>query len=271
MARTGTSLKAACAALLLSPLAASAGDSPLAALFLEAETGPVKVFRNELGFGAEGTRYSSRDVNQDTPLFNTWRASVEARLGRRHGVVLLYAPLPITTRATLPKDVRFYDTLFPAGTVVEHTYAFTGYRGSYVYRVIDRERLQWDVGVSLQIRTALVELRSLDGLLEAREADIGPVPALKTRLTWRFSERLWAALEIDGLVNPTDPTGGALYDAALTLGIPLDDDDAVSGYLRLRFYGGGVDNPDGDPPLYNFANLGFALAGVRADLVELLD
>ena len=83
---------------LLLPLAAGA-DSPLKALFVEWEAGPVKVFRNELGFGAEGTRYSAEDINQDAPLFNTQRAAVEARLGERHGVVLLYAPLPITTPA----------------------------------------------------------------------------------------------------------------------------------------------------------------------------
>ncbi|NMO17046.1 hypothetical protein HPC49_34595 [Pyxidicoccus fallax] len=256
---------------LLAPLAARADDSLLEALFIEVEAGPLKVFRNELGFGAGGTRYSAEDINQDEPLFNTKRASVEARLGERHGVVLLYAPLPITTRATLTKDILFKDTLFPAGTPVEHTYSFSGYRASYVYRLINGERFQWDVGVSLQIRTALVELRSQDGGLYARDADIGPVPALKTRLTWWPSKRLWAALEVDGLVNPTDPSGGALYDAALTLGVPLDDDAAVSPYLRLRFYGGGVDNTDSDSPIYNFANLGFALLGVRADVVELLD
>ena len=256
---------------LLAPLAARAGDGPLEALFVEVEAGPLKVFRNELGFGAEGTRYSEEDIGQDEPLFITKRASVEARLGERHGVVLLYAPLSLTTRAALTRDIRFLDTLFPTGTPVDHTYTFDGYRASYVYRLINRERLQWDVGVSLQIRSALVELRSQDGALYARDSDIGPVPALKTRLTWQPSRWLWAALEVDGLVNPTDPDGGALYDAALTLGVPLDDDATVSPYLRLRFYGGGVDNPDGDPPLYSFANFGFALLGVRADAVELLD
>lgn len=278
MSRTGIKLSAASRwwhrlmllGCLLAPLAARA-DSVLKKLVLEVEAGPLKVFRNELGFGAEGTRYSARDVNQDTPLVNAMRASVEARLGTRHGVVLLYAPLPITTRATLTRDIRFNDTLFPAGTPVEHTYSFSGYRGSYLFRLVDAGRFVWDVGASLQLRTALVELRSQDGSLYAREADIGPVPALKTRLLWWPSERVWASLELDGLVNPADPGGGALYDAALTLGIPLDDDATASAFLRLRFYGGGVDNPDGDPPLYNFANLGFALAGVRADVVELLD
>jgi hypothetical protein len=254
----------------LLPLQAHA-DSPLQALRVDFETGPVKVFRNELGFGAEGTRYSARDVNQDGLLFNTKRVTVEARLGARHGVVLLYAPLPIDTQATLSRDIRFFDTLFPAGTPVEHRYSFDGYRASYVYRLLDGERFRWDVGVSLQVRNARVDLRALDGSLYAREDDIGLVPALKTRLIYRMPSRLWASLEVDGLVNPADPGGGGLYDAALTLGIPLDAREDVSGFLRLRFYGGGVDLPDGDPPLYNFANFGFAVAGIQADLVGLLD
>lgn len=241
-------------------------DMGLDGLWLEAEVGPGLVLRNNNSFGEQGTLYSASDINQSDTLFLAHRVSAEARLGARHGLVLLYAPLPLVTEAVLPLEVRFNDVVFPEGTPVRSTYVFNGYRASYLYRVVHSERLTWEAGLSLQIRTASVQLESLDGTLLARVGNIGPVPALKTRLQWRPSESLWVALEADGLVAPGGR--GGLYDAALTLGFPVNEPRGVSAFLRLRGYGGGADVED--PRQSNFGDFVFALAGVRADLVSLL-
>ena len=54
--------------------------------------------------------------------------------------------------------------------MVDHRYLFDGYRASYLFRLVDGERLQWDVGASVQIRNALVGLGAVDGRATPRRA-----------------------------------------------------------------------------------------------------
>ncbi|ATB32644.1 hypothetical protein [Melittangium boletus] len=254
------------ALLLASPALA---DSPLQGLLAEYETGPAAIFQNDGRYGPTGTPYSAGDFHQDATLYRTWRASLEARLGERHGLILLYAPFEVSTRATLSRDIDFRGTVFPAGSVVDHRYLFDGYRASYLYRLVDGERFRWDIGASVQIRNALVGLSGVDGTRQAQESDIGVVGAVKTRLRYTLPSRVWAGLEADalstfGLVGNT--TGG-IYDLALTLGLPLDAQGGVTAYARLRWLGGGADVTRRE--LSNWANFGFALVGIQTDLVSL--
>ncbi len=255
--------------VLLLAAAPALADSPLTALHAEFETGPAAIFQNDGRYGATGTAYSARDLNQTATLALTWRAAVEARLGRRHGLILLYAPFELTTRTSLARDIDFRGTVFASGSVVDHRYLFDGYRASYLFRLIDGERFSWDVGASVQIRNALVGLGAVDGSRYAQESDIGVVGALKTRLRYTLPSGVWAGFEADalstfGLVGNT--TGG-IYDLALTLGIPLVERQDVNVYARLRLLGGGADVQRRD--IYNWGNFGFALLGVEADLVSL--
>lgn len=235
-------------------------------LVLDVEVGPGFVLRNDCAFGEQGTRYSAEDVNQDATLFRAQRLALEARLGARHGVALTYAPLTLVSDAVLPLEVRFNDVVFARDTPVRNTYVFDGYRATYVYRVKDGAELSWDLGVSLQIRSARVQMESRDGELLAEQPDIGPVPALDARLLWQPSPDLWVALQGTGLSRFNGK--GSLYDVALTLGFPLGRERDVSAFLRLRAYGGGADVED--PWVYTFADFAFALVGVRADLAALL-
>ncbi|WNG16398.1 hypothetical protein [Cystobacter fuscus] len=245
--------------------------SPLTGLVAEYETGPAAIFQNDGRYGPTGTSYSAEDLQQNATLYRTWRAAVEARLGARHGLILLYAPFDVTTRATLSRDIDFRGTVFPAGTVVDSRYLFDGFRGSYLFRLIDGERFKWDIGASVQIRNALVGLGAVDGSRYSQESDIGVVGALKTRLRYELPSRVWAALEADalstfGLVGNT--TGG-IYDVALSLGVPLNTRGDVSAYARLRLLGGGADVTRRN--IYNWGNFGFAVLGVQADLVSLVE
>jgi hypothetical protein len=245
--------------------------SPLTGLTAEYETGPAAIFQNDGRYGPSGTSYSAEDLQQNATLYRTWRSAVEARLGARHGLILLYAPFDVTTRATLSRDIDFRGTVFPAGTVVDSRYLFDGLRGSYLFRLIDGERFKWDIGASVQIRNALVGLGAVDGSRYSQESDIGVVGALKTRLRYELPSRVWAGLEADalstfGLVGNT--TGG-IYDVALTLGVPLNTRGDVNAYARLRLLGGGADVTRRN--IYNWGNFGFAVLGVQADLVSLVE
>lgn len=255
--------------LLLS--APALAESPLTALTAEYETGPAAIFQNDGRYGPSGTDYRAEDLAQKATLYRTWRVALEARLGERHGLILLYAPFDVSTRTTLTKDIDFRGTVFPSGSVVDSRYLFDGYRASYLYRLVKGERFSWDIGASVQIRNALVGLGAADGTLYSQESDIGVVGALKTRLRYTLPSRVWAGLEADalstfGLVGNT--TGG-IYDVALTLGLPLGDTGDVQAYARLRLLGGGADVTRRN--IYNWGNFGFAVLGLQADLVSLVD
>ncbi len=246
-------------------------ESPLPALIAEYETGPAAIFQNDGRYGPTGTEYTADDINQRANLYRTQRIALEARLGERHGLILLWAPFDITTRATLTRDLDFRGTVFPAGTAVDSRYLFEGYRASYLYRLVNRERFSWDIGASVQIRNALVDLSAVDGSRYVKESDIGVVGAFKTRLRYTLPSRLWAGLEADALstFGLLGNTTGGIYDVALTLGLPLDAKGDVNVYARLRLLGGGADVKRRD--IYNWGNFGFALVGVQADLVSLVE
>jgi hypothetical protein len=261
------------ALLLLSLSAASPADANpstgLRELTIDGEIGPSYVFQNDNAYGPGGTKYTAAQVGQQRNLFLGKRISVEAGLGERHSVILLYAPLDLVTRVTLGRDIVFNQTLFSAGEVVDHRYLFDGYRSSYLFRLLKSERWSWEIGGSLQIRNASVEFRSVDAASArfAVENDIGTVVALKTRLRFDPNPRLWAMLEADGSSSfgIFRSFSGAIYDLALTLGVPVRP--GLDGFLRLRWLGGGATVVRRD--IQNWGNFFFAVAGVRMDLTDL--
>lgn len=241
--------------------------SVLDALRLDYETGMLAILQNDNRYGEEGTSYGASDVNQRDNLAVTQRIGAEVAIGR-HTAILLYAPLEITTRAVLPDELRFRRELFEAATPVEHRYLFDGYRASYLFRLLDGETLRVQVGASAQIRNANVSLTALDGEQYANQSDIGFVPAAKVRLRYQSEAGVYALFDADGLstFGLVGDTRGGLYDAALSLGIPVAN--SLDGVLRVRGYGGGAEVPD--QAIENWAHfLSFTVAA-RADLDALL-
>lgn len=232
------------------------------------ETGPSYVLQNDGEYGESGTRYSADDVAQQDNLVRTSRTSAELAIGR-HTVILLYAPFELRTQIKLERDLQFRDTLFAAGTVVDHRYLFDGYRASYLYRVVDGEQLALELGGSVQIRNAEVAFTSTDGVQRADEDDIGVVGAAKVRLWYRPDpERRWAALEADGLstFGLLSGTKGGIYDVQLMLGAPIGR--GVELFLGARLLGGGADVQSRQ--IYNWGNFLSFTAGARIALVDLL-
>jgi hypothetical protein len=246
---------------LLALLPAVASAEPEVAL--RYETGPAAIFQNDGEYGVDGTRYHASDVGQTRNLLRVERTSVELGLGR-HAFILLYAPFEVTTRATLDEELRFRGATFASGAVIDHRYLFDGYRASYLYRLLEGARLSLDLGGSLQIRNAEVAFATADGSLRESENDIGVVFALKARLRHTTAAGPWAELEADalstfGLLGDTE---GAIYDLALSAGLPLAD--SIDVFVSLRLLGGGADVPD--RAIYNWGNFGSATAGLRIAL-----
>ncbi len=240
---------------------------PLDRAVVDYETGPLAFLKNDQRYGAAGTEFGIADTLQDENLVVSRRLSVELGFGR-HTVILLYAPLDVTTRATLARDIQFRDTLFASGTVVDHRYLFDGYRASYLYRVL-HSPLTVQVGGSLQIRNAKVAFTAVDGSAYDEEADIGLVPVLKLRALYRGcigSRRAYAMLDADalstfGLVGDTE---GGIYDVALTLGLPVNR--RLDLLLRARALGGGATVPKRD--IENWAHFMSFTVGLRFDLAR---
>lgn len=255
-------------ALALGGQVASAEPGPTIQATVQYETGPAYIAQNDGEYGAIGTRYDADDVGQRDNLLLSRRTSIELSRGR-HRAILLYAPFESSTEVTLARDLQFRDTRFLAGTVVEHRYLFDGYRGSYLYRLLERGPITVEAGGSLQVRNAEVAFASLDGAQRAAENDIGLVFAAKARLWYRPAVNAWwAALEADafstfGLVPGVR---GAIYDVQLAAGYPVANGiDVVFG---ARLLGGGATVEDRD--IYNWANFIALTAGVRVSLDRLI-
>ncbi|MDY0060846.1 MAG: hypothetical protein RBU45_13620 [Myxococcota bacterium] len=250
---------------------AQARELPLGGFRAEAEVGPVRILQNDNAYGPDGTTFHADDVGQQDNLVFGRRLALELPLAARHGLVFVYAPLDVVTRATLGDAVQFNDTRFAAGTVVDSRYLFDGYRLSYLYAPLVREQLALQVGLSTQIRNAQVALTSVDGTQRAVESDIGLVGALKARLWWDPLAPGGPYLLLDadafstfGLVG--DVTG-AIYDLALSCGFPLAP--GADLFVRGRLLGGGATVPDKD--IDNWGNFASFTLGLRLGLESLLD
>jgi hypothetical protein len=260
----------ALALALGAPLAARADgtnppDSVLDDAIVDIESGVVLLLQNDGRYGADGTEFGVAETNQRDNLFIGKRVSFELRRGS-HRWILLYAPLDVTTRATLEDDLTFRDVTFAAGTAIQHRYLFDGYRASYAYRLLEAP-VALELGGSLQIRNANVAFADTQGQDYVQESDIGFVPAAKLRLTYRAPSGAYALLGADGLstFGLVGDTEGGIYDVALTLGLPVTDyADLV---LRVRALGGGATVPDRE--LENWAHFLAVTAGLRFDLAAM--
>ncbi len=230
------------------------------------EIGALYLFQNDARYGANGTRYTAADVGQQRNLVVAQRLALEAQMGR-HTVIALWAPLDLTTRVTLNRDLVFQTTTLAQGDVFDHRYLFDGYRLTYLFRLLSSERLSWHVGASVQVRNASVEFRSVDKTPATFvvERDIGVVGAVRTRL--RFDPGpIWAMADVDFFNSFGLGLKAGIHDVALTFGVPLVP--GADFFLRLRLIGGGADVPSRD--IYNWGNYGAAVVGLRLDLQKLL-
>jgi hypothetical protein len=230
------------------------------------EVGALYLFQNEGRYGANGTRYVASEVGQQRNLVIAQRLSVEAKLGR-HTVIALWAPLDVTTRVTLPRDLVFQTTTFTQGSVVDHRYLFDGYRLSYLFGLVNTSRFSFGVGASVQVRNASVEFKTVDTspAVFNVERDIGVVGALKARLRYDAGV-LYAMADVDFFNTLGLGLAAGIHDVALTLGVPL-----IAGadfFLRLRLVGGGAEVPNRE--ISNWGNFGGAFVGLRLDLPQLL-
>jgi hypothetical protein len=210
------------------------------------EFGVLDPLRHRIQFGRNGTQFDYVKRGGQDVLFPTTRLSVEGSYKRRHSLVFLYQPIDIQTRETLRQDLLVDNVRFPAGTPVDFRYGFDFYRISYLYNFLSHRRNdELSLGATLQLRNAIIDFTSADGLLRRSNRDVGPVPALKSRGRWHVSERAWLGYEVDGMYAPVryinggkSDVVGAIVDLSLRAGYNVAP--PVGVFANVRYLGGGA-------------------------------
>jgi hypothetical protein len=105
----------------------------------EAEAAIVVATRNDVRIpGDTGSSLSLVD-DLSTSAAPAFRVRVGARIAERHLITALYAPLSLSARGVLDRDIDFAGSTFPAGSSVYALYRFDSYRLTYRYSFIRDE------------------------------------------------------------------------------------------------------------------------------------
>jgi len=203
--------------------------------------------------GDLGTKISlSEELQADPAPFV--RFQLTRSFGDRHHLTLLAAPLRIMASGTFDREVRFADSLFPAGTPIESRFRFDSYRLTYRYDFYRTAKLRLGFGFSAKIRDASISLTGPDGTAE--KTNTGFVPLLNFLVHWRFHQAVGLMLYGDGLAAPQGRAEDFLVAVTADLNRRLT---LRAGYRILE---GGADNDE----VYTFTLVNYLSAGLTLKL-----
>jgi len=219
---------------------------------VDIETGVVVSSYNDVAIpGDTGTRISlTDDLSADPGVF--YRFQGVLRLGERHALRALYAPLTLSATGTLERDLSYVDTTFPAGTPVEAYYQFNSYRLTYRYSVWLDGLEELAVGFTAKIRDARVSL--VGGGIAEEYTNVGFVPLLHGLGRLPLSDVWGLLIEVDALAAPQGRAEDVL--AAVTLRATR----SVTLRLGYRMVEGGADNDK----VYTFTWLHYGVVGATS-------
>ncbi len=225
---------------------------------LEFEAGVGYVTRNSIqvpGDAPEATYFDANEALSTNPVA-AYRTRAGYRIGGRHNIFVLAAPLSSRYTGSFSEDVRFKNNTYQAGTPVELDYTFNSYRLTYRYDVWGNPHWKIGVGLTGKIRDAAVALREENGDQWARTTDFGFVPLINLHVGYTAIEDWWLTLNGDGLVNPFSPSVGRAFDYRLAVRWEFAENaQAFAGY---RFIEGGADVDQ----VYNFAWINYGVVGL---------
>ncbi len=241
----------ATAGLATPPAAASASDSSPVETFALIEGGVAWGGYNDVRIPPEtGTEFSlTEDLASDPASFIRLRLGV--RVGDRHTLSLLAAPLRISSEGRFDRTVHYQGVDFPAGEEISATYRFDSYRLTYRYSVYQSDRLRADIGVTAKIRDAEIELMTTE--LQASKTNVGVVPLISFALCWQMADAWNLILDGDALASPGGQ--GRAEDVFVGVQRALRPGLAVRAGYRILEGGADVDE------VYNFAVVHYASVG----------
>jgi hypothetical protein len=222
--------------------------------FVDFEAGLAVVGSNDVAIpGDGGTRLSfTRDLS--TAPAPVARLRVGAVSGR-HTFFALAAPLRLSSKGTLPRNVEFQGTTFPAGTAVRAGYRFDNWRATWRYGIVRSPPWEFDGGVTVLVRDAAISMAGPGGIQE--KSNLGVVPLLSFRLAWWASPWFGLLLDGDALAGPN---GGRAED--LLVAAQWRVREGTLARVGYRLLEGGADAKT----VYNFTLVHFATAGLLIEL-----
>ena len=198
--------------------------------------------------GVGGTQFDLSDFDQGP--FKAFRLYLGKIFNESHELRLLYAPLEINLKVTLPGPVQFNGSTFNT-CPADAFYKFNSYRITYAYHFNPIQKWQLALGGSAKIRHAEVRL-SQNGVISSKK-NIGFVPLLNFQALRPIGENWNFHFDFDGLAAPQ----GRAFDTAVFMEYKLQKYFSILGGYRM--VEGGADNDK----VFNFALLHYVTLGLR--------
>jgi hypothetical protein len=228
-----------------------------AQLLFDAETGAVfpGAYNDIRQPAAGGTQYNAFGPDFNVKPVLNLRGRLGYTINDRHTVYATVAPLLIESigRQPLTQPVRFDEITVPAGRTLTTRYKFNGYRLTYRYHLIRREKFRLAIGLTGNVRDAFIEVR--DGQQSRRFTDLGIVPLLSLYVNYQPG-RFGLLLDGDGFASPfgraEDVFAGVTYALRPKTKLRI-------GYRVLE---GGADTNN----FYNFTLFNTAAIGIQIGL-----
>jgi len=237
-----------CLGSLLSPVSARAEFT------VDVEGGVVSSGYNDVKIpGDVGTEISlSEDLSTDEAGF--WRLRLGTKLGEKHKLSLLVAPLRLKAAGSVDRVLDYNGATFPSGEQLEARYRFDSYRLSYTYGLVQTEKLKFGLGFTAKVRDAAIKIESATESSE--KTNTGFVPLINFSLDWRLSGNFGLIVDGDALAAPQ----GRAEDVLVAFYSDVSDKLRLrAGYRLLE---GGADNDE----VYNFTLLNYFSAGITVSL-----
>jgi hypothetical protein len=216
---------------------------------LDFENGAVFGWYNDVRIpGSSGTLFSlTEDLASDTEYF--WRVRLDVRLGARHVLSGLAAPLAIDAAGSFDSPVSFAGETFAPNVPVTGRYVFNSYRFTYRYEFADKGGWRFGLGVTAKVRDAVISLRTATRYAE--KANLGVVPLVNFKIERNLGRKAVFRLEGDALAA----SQGRAEDIFAGLLVPLNRNVTLkAGYRMLE---GGADNDE----VYTFSGFHYAAVG----------
>jgi len=208
---------------------------------------------NDIGIPkSAGTRFSLTERFDVNPTY-FFRLRLTYRIGDRHALSALFAPLSFNASGRTDASILFNGTSFPLGADVEALYRFNSYRLTYRYILVDTDAWKVGIGFTAKIRDAAIRLDA--GSVESEKTNVGFVPLLHVRVEHQLSAKLAALLEGDALAAKQ----GRAEDFLLALLYRLSPGATLKAGYRIVEGGANVEE------VYNFALIHYVSLGILVD------
>jgi hypothetical protein len=219
--------------------------------FVDIEGGMVTPGYNDVQIpnNETGTRFSLKnDLDIEQKAY--YRLRLTYRLGKKHALSLLYAPLSLDATGILESPVNFEGIHFDSDSFVNALYRFNSYRLTYKYQLVSKPKLNFYIGFTAKIRDAEVKLET--DTRNSSKTNVGFVPLLHVSLQWKWGKRLGFLFEADALAAKQ----GRAEDVATAIFYHLGRN--VNLKFGYRFVEGGANVDE----VYTFAMINYFFGGL---------